>query len=352
VLDVVVGGGASLGSEGHFAKAVADLPEDWRVRAFAAKTPPRQSPGAVAMYPQANGRVHFEWRIVSGAGDISISRPQTLTGPASLPDSAVAAVATVLHPGAIWKKAQQKMMEHADGEQRLNKAKMFVRGWFPGHSMESIVGAFGPEAAAAILKGEDGDAPGLLAMARLTTSGKPVAHAFKDGLAAKAMILGALGQKDKKPVIVNVREETYGNASLVIIEAPDALRRMLGDWADDIGLTIAVADKWIIAGTTPSGVKRAIDTAADGGATLAKAMTDAGEKVPSEPVTQWGVVRPAAGADIVLAWAEKLLGRERVEQAEKMTNLAELMHLMKRVLWQSTDEPEVIRGTADVQAVE
>jgi len=352
VLDVLVGGGAALGMEGHFAKAVDELPKGWRVRAYAAKTPPRQSPGAVALYPQGDDRVHAEWRIVSGGGDVGPNQPVPLTGPACLPDSAVAAVTSCFHPKAIWEKVQQKLAERADGEERIRHAKMFVRGWFPGHPMEGIVGAFGPEAAGAILKGEDGGAPGLLGMARLTSTGRPVAHAFKDGLAAKAMIFGALGQKGEKPIVVNVREETYNNAPMLIVEAPEALTRMLGDWAKDVALTVAVTDSWLIIGTTPSGVKRTIDTAAGNGANLAGAMKAVGERVPTEPVTRWGVLRPAEGADIVLAWAEKLLGRERVEQAKRLTNVAELMDLVKRFLWQRIDEPEVIRGTADLQAVE
>jgi len=352
VLDVMVGGGAALGTEGHFARAVDGLPEGWRLRAYAAKTPPRQSPGAVALYPQGDDRVHAEWRIVSGAGEVGPNRPVALDGPACLPDSAVAAVTTCFHPQAIWEKVQQKMADRPDGQERLRKARMFVRGWFPGHPMEGILAGFGPEAAGALLKGEDGGAPGLVGMARLTPNGRPVAHAFKDGLGAKAMILGALGRKREKPVLVNVREETYHNASMLIIEAPEAMTKILGDWAKDMALTVAVAEEWLIVGTTPSGVKRTIDTAAGNGTSLADAMTDAGERVPAEPVTRWGVLRPAEGADIVLAWAEKLLGRERVEKAKRLTNLAELMDLVKRVLWQRIDEPEVIRGTADVQVVE
>ena len=351
VIDVAVGSGAALGNEGHFAKAVDGLPGGWRVRAYAAKTPPRKSPGAVALYPQGDDRVHAEWRIVSGAGEVGPNRPVPLHGPACLPDSAVAAVATCFHPEAIWEKVQAKLADRADGEERIRKAKMFVRGWFPGHPMEGILAGFGPEAAGALVKGEDGGAPGLVGMARLTATGRPVAHAFKDGLAAKAMIFGALGRKGEKPVVINVREETHGNASMVIIEAPEVLTKILGDWANDIGLTVAVADDWLIVGTTPSGVKRTIDTAAGNGASLADAMKAAGERVPTEPVTRWGVLRPAEGADIVLSWAEKLLGRQRVEQAERLTNVAELMDLVKQVLWQRTDEPEVIRGTADVQAV-
>jgi len=152
--------------------------------------------------------------------------------------------------------------------------------------------------------------------------------------------------------VVNVREETYNNASMLIVEAPEVLTKMLGNWAKDVALTVAVSDDWLIVGTTPSGVKRTIDTAAGNGPSLADTMKAAGERVPAEPVTRWGVLRPAEGADIVLAWGEKLLGRQRLEQAKRLTNLAELMDLVKRVLWQRTDEPEVIRGTADVQVVE
>jgi hypothetical protein len=35
-----------------------------------------------------------------------------------------------------------------------------------------------------------------------------------------------------------------------------------------------------------------------------------------------------------------------------VTNFAELLTLVKRFLWQRTDEPEVIRGTADIQAID
>ena len=352
VIDAAAGGAATLGTEGHFAKAVDELPAGWRVRAYAAKVPPRHTPGAVALYPRGNDRVHAEWRIVSGAGDVGPNRPVVLHGADCLPDSAVAAVTTCFHPKAIWEKVQQKLADRADGDEKIRHAKMMVRGWFPGHPMDSIVGAFGPEAAGALVKAEDGEAPGLVGMTRITETGRPVAHAFKDGLAAKAMIFGAFGQKREKPVVVNVREEEYGNASMVIVEAPEVLPKILGDWAKDVALTVAVADDWLIVGTTPSGVKRTIDTAAGKGKSLADAMKAVGERVPDEPVTRWGVVRPAEGADIVLAWAEKLLGRERVDEANRLTNLAELMDLVKRFLWQRTDEADVIRGTADLQVVE
>ncbi|KPK45465.1 MAG: hypothetical protein AMK72_11000 [Planctomycetes bacterium SM23_25] len=355
VLDVVVGGGGSLGAGGDFFKATEGLPAGWRARVYAAEAKPRQSPGAVAMYPQGDSRVHFEWQIVSGPEDISLTRPTVLTGPKALPETAVAAVASAFYPGAIWEKAQAKVADQPDGPEKIRKAEMFIRGWFPGHSMESITGGFGPEAAAALVKGDAGGAPGLVGLVRLKPSGVPVAHAFKNGLAAKAMILGALGQNQEDPekrINLNVREEAYGDASLLIIEAPQALEKVLGNWANDIGLTVAVTNDWLIVGTTPAGVKKTIDTAAGGGPSLAADLTQAGEKVPAEPATRWGVIQPASGADIVLAWAEKLAGKERVEKAKKAVNLAELMKLVKRMIWQRTDEPQVIRGTADIQAIE
>jgi len=355
VLDVVVGGSAPLGAQGDFRQATQGLPAGWRTRVYAAQAKPRMSPGAVAMYPEREGRVHFEWRIVSGPEDISLTRPTVLTGPKSLPETTVAAIASAFYPQAIWDKAQAMVADRADGPEKIRKAEMFVRGWFPGHSMESIVGGFGPEAAAALVKGDAAGAPGLVGLVRLKASGVPVAHAFKNGLAAKAMILGALGQNQQDPekrVNLNVREEAYGDASLLIIEAPQVLEKVLGDWAADIGLTVAVTNDWLIVGTTPAGVKKTIDRAAGNGTSLAADLTRAGEKVPAEPTTRWGVIRPASGADIVLAWAEKIAGTERIEKAKKAVNLAELMKLVKRMIWQRTDEPEVIRGTADIQAID
>ena len=355
VLDVVAGNGPSLGAQGEFRQATKGLRPGWRTRVYAAEAKPRRSPGALAMYPEGDSRVHFEWQIVGGPDDISLTHPTVLTGPQSLPETAVAAVATAFYPKAIWEKAQAKVADQPDGLEKIGKAEMFIRGWFPGHSMASITDGFGPEAAAALVKGDAGGAPGLVGMVRLTSTGGPVAQAFKNGLAAKAMILGALSQNQQDPekrVNLTVREEAYGDASLLIIEAPQVLEKVLGDWAKDIGLTVAVTNDWLILGTTPAGVKKTIDAASGNGASLAADLTQAGEEMPAEPATRWGVIRPASGADIVLAWAEKLAGKERVEKAKKAVNLAELMKLVTRMIWQRTDEPEVIRGTADIQAIE
>jgi hypothetical protein len=354
VLDVVAGDGAPLGAQGEVRQATEGLPNGWRTRVYAPESGPHRCPGAVAMYLESDSRIHFEWRLVGGSEDISLTRPTVLTGPKSLPETAVAAVASSFYPAAIWDKVQAKVADQEDGPQKIQKAQMFVRGWFPGHSMESIVGGFGPEAAAALVKGDAGGAPGLVGLVRLKAGGVPVANAFKNGLAAKAMILGALSQNQQDPekrISLNVREETHGEVSLLVIEAPEVLEKVLGDWAGDIGLTVAVTNDWLILGTTPEGVKKTIDAAA-GGANLAADLTRAGETMPAEPTTRWGVLRPASGADIVLAWAEKLAGKERIEKAKKAVNLAELMKLVKRILWQRTDEPELIRGTADIQAIE
>jgi hypothetical protein len=353
VLDVVVGGGASLGTEGHFQKAVDGLPAGWRVRAYAASAPPRHSPGAVAMYPQGEGRVHLEWRQVSGEGDISATAPVALTGPGILPESAVAAVSTALHTQAIWDKVKAKLQTQADGEAKLRKADLFIRGWFPGQSLENVLAAFGPEASAAVLKGDNGAAPGVLIAVKLTAGGGPAATAFKDGLAAKAMILSALSQnKDKGPQI-SIREEVYGAAQLLVIEATgDGLQKILGEWAKDIGLTVAVNDAWLIVGTTPASVKATLDTIAGDGKSLAASLTAAGEKVPAEPVTNWGVVQPVGASEIILKAAEMLAGKARVEEARKAANLAELLTLVKRIVWQRTDEPTVIRGQTDIQAID
>jgi len=218
--------------------------------------------------------------------------------------------------------------------------------------MEGVLAAFGPEAAAAVLKGESGGAPGLLGMVKLTAGGGPVAKAFKDGLASKAMLLAALSQNNEKGPKLNVREEAYGQAQLLIVEAPEALEKLLGEWAKDIGLTVAVTDQWLIVGTTPAGVKATLDVAAGKGNSLAAGLAKDGEMVPTAKVTRWGVIAPASGADIVLSIAEKLAGKERVDQARKATNLAELLKLVKYFLWQRTDAADVVSGTADIQAID
>ncbi|MGB2755847.1 MAG: hypothetical protein WBE00_12185, partial [Phycisphaerae bacterium] len=208
------------------------------------------------------------------------------------------------------------------------------------------------EAAIAITKSESDKAPALLGLVRLTASGRAVAQAFKDGLAAKAMILAAFTEKREGAPKIDVQEEPYGGASILVIKAPGFLKNVLGDAADNIAISVAVTDTWLVAGTTTASVKKSLDAMAGGGESLAAEMQKAGDPVPSEPVTRWGVLRPAQGADVLLDWAERLAGRERIEQAKKMINLAEVMRLVERFTWQRTDETTVIRGRADVQAIE
>jgi hypothetical protein len=350
VLDTILGG-ASLGAD--IAAATSELPAGWRTLAYAAQVPPSKAPGVLAMYPEASGHIHFEWRIAGGEPFFALNQPAVLTSPAVIPDTAVAAVATVFYPKAAWDLASAKAQETGN-EEKLKRGEMFIRGWFPGHTMDSITNAFGPEAGVAILKGDDGGAPSLLGLVKITANGKPAAQAFKDGLASKAMILSALTEKKEGAPRLNVREETTdGGVALLIVEAPGFLEKVLGDWAKDIALTVAVTDNWLMVGTSVSGVKAALANAAGNGASLAAAVAKDGEKVPTdEAVTRWGVIEPASGADIVLGWAERLAGKERVDRARKLMNLAELMKLVKRFSWQRTDSADAVRGRADVQAIE
>jgi len=351
VLDVIVGGGgAALGIEGHFKEAVDKLSPGWRIRAYAAEVPPRKSPGAVAMYPSASA-MHFEWRIVSGQGDISMTAPVVLTAPAALPPTAVAAFASSFHPAAIWNTVKAKAAEQGEAAlEKLRRGEMFIRGWFPGQTMEQIVGAFGPEAAMALLKDDAGGPPAILSMTRIADNGA-AAHSFKDGLAAKAMLLSALSEQNANAPKLNVREEAYNGANLLIIEAPGVLEKMAGDWAKDIALTVAVTDKWLIVGTTPAGVRATIDAASGGPSLAASLAADAKDAIPTKAATRWGIVQPASGADIVLSIVEKFAGKATVDQVKKLTNLAEVMKLVKRFVWTRVDEPTVIRGQADVQAI-
>jgi len=353
VIDAITASAPSLGTEGHFKEAVDKLPAGWRIRAYAAETPPRKTPGAVALYTDGGSRLHVEWRIVSGAGDISMTDPVVLTAPSVLPDTAVAAVASSFHPAAIWNTVKAKAAEQGEAAlEKLRRGEMFIRGWFPGQTMNTITAAFGPEAALAILKGNDGAAPSLLGMTKLTDGGLPVARSFKDGLAAKAMLLAVMSESSAQALKLNVREETYNNAQLLIIEAPGLLEKIAGDWAKDIALTVAVTNNWLIIGTAPAGVRATLDTAADGKGSLAASLTAAGEKVPTTPATRWGVVQPASGADILLSMIEKFAGKATVDQVRKLTNLAEVMKLVKRFLWTRVDETTAISGQADIQGID
>lgn len=187
---------------------------------------------------------------------------------------------------------------------------------------------------------------------RLAGNGKAVAEAFKEGLAAKAMLLAVAMQGQDNAPKVNVREEGYHDVPLLVIEAAGpVLEKVLGAWAKDIALSVAVTNDWLVIGTTPSGVKQTLDTMGGRGKSLATALKEAGETVPTEPATRWGVLLPQGAAEIVLGAAEVLAGKERVEAAKKAMNLAELMNLVKYAGFTRTDEPTMIRGRADVQGI-
>jgi len=351
VLDTIPG--ESLGATDNFRSATEGLLPGWRIRAYAADVKPHKTPGAVAMAPQGDGHLHLEWRMLGGDPELlAINEPTVLTSPSALPASTVAAVATAFHPAAIWEKVKAKLAQDAaGGAEKLARAEMFLRGWFPGKKTDEILGAFGPEAALSLQKAEAGGAPGIVGLVKLTGTGKAVAQCLKDGLAAKAMILAAMRDPEKTDgPRLNVREETVGSTPLLIVEAPGLIEKVLGDWAKDIALTIAVTNNWLVVGTSVSGVKASVQTATgDGSATLAASLK--AEDVPAGAVTRWGTVRPAEGSEIVLGLAEQFAGKDRVEQAKKLTNLAELLNLIERITWQSTENPELVTGSADLQAV-
>lgn len=353
VLDVIASGGGSLGSEAAFKAAAGGLPAGWSVRAYAAKVPPRKGPGAVAVYPQEAGAVHIEWHLTGEDTLAGVGNPVVLTSPAALPDSTVAAVATALHPAELYTFLKAKAAEKGAAD-KVRQAEMFLLGLFPGQSIEAVLAGFGPEAGLGLVKSDGDGAPGLLGLVRLTATGGPVAKAFKDGLAAKAMILAALAQgrqdEGKPKFNLDVHEETYGDTRILTIKAPAALAIALGDWADDVALTVAVTDDWLMVGTTLASVKASLDAAVGKRASLVGALAKDGVRVPVAPATRWGVIEPARGSDIVFDVAEKVAGKERVEQARKLTNLAELLKLVKRIVWQRVDDAEAIHGSADVEA--
>jgi hypothetical protein len=343
VLDVAVGGGASLQADSRFVAVTADLPPDWSVRAYAAETKPAGRPGAAAFYGGEGGRLHAEWRILSTAADLAATAPARLTGPAVLPASAVAAVGTAFHPEALWDLAKAKAAAEEDGPARLHRAEKMIRAWFPGESLEAILGAFGPEAALALVRPEssaaEGAPPGLVGLVRVRDGREDVAHSFRKGLEAKALLLAALAD-EKKPGI-EVRNEAYGDTSVLVIEAPEALMKgVLGDLAKGSALTVAVHRGWLVVGTAPGAVKAVLGALAGGAA-----------GAPADPLTRWGTLRPAGGADLLLRAAEQLAGREKLKEADRLVNLAELMDLVLHLTWRRTDGPDLIRGAADLQVV-
>jgi hypothetical protein len=197
-----------------------------------------------------------------------------------------------------------------------------------------------------------GSAPGAIVAIRLAENGKAMADTFKTGLAAKAMLIGSLTANNPDAPQVTVTEEAYGDAQLLVIEAPKFMDKFLGDWAKGAAITVAVTNDWLIVGTTPSGVKRTLDTIAGKAKSLGAVLTEAGETVPTKPATRWGVILPQGASDILVGWAEKLAGKQGAEKIKKMTDLAEAMKLLKYVGFLRTDTETAIHGQADVQAIQ
>ncbi len=346
VIDCIVGEDSSLLADDLFAAAVFELPPEWRIRAYAPDFRPHRRPGAAALYPEDGGRVHLEWRLLSGREDPGPRSPVALAGPDLLPAETVAGVAAAFHPTLLWEEARARAAADPQVAEKLPRLETFILGWFPGHTMDTITRAFGPEAALGLV---DGQPPAMVAMVRIADGGEPVARAFKDGLAAKARLIAAFTEKREDLPRINVIEEAVGNASLLIVEGSGAiLAKPLGRWADGTDLTVALADGWLIVGTAPAAVRQILDGRGGFGAVMA----EAGDAPPAEPATAWGAVRPAGGTELVLEWAEKLAGAEKLDQATRLVGLSELMGLVDHFTWQRTDTPNIIRGRADVKTIE
>lgn len=244
-------------------------------------------------------------------------------------------------------KAKAAAGENADAQ--MQQAEGFMQLWFPEQPAEAVLKGVGPEAAVALVKGEAGGPPALVAVVKLAPGGRPVAEAFKKGLAAKVRFMAALAKpKAGDPPNLAVREEAYGDATLLVVEAPALLQNALGDWAKDVALTVGVTDEWFVAGTSPAAVKQTLDTAAGKVPGFAAALKAAGVAVPAKAVTRWGIVLPAGGADVVLSFAERMAGKERTDEAQKLANLAELLKLVKQFSWQRIDADQVVTGQADL----
>jgi len=350
VLDVILGGAPALAADGDFKAAADGLPAGWRVRTYGDKVPPRKGPGAAALYPNGKDCIHFEWQLVGGESTYAISAPVDMQAPKILPADSVAAVSAAAHLTALWDFAKKKMTGEK-GEQKLRQIEMFWRGMIPGQTMDQIAAGFGPEACAALVKGEgDNAAPGAIIAIRLAENGKAIADGFRQGLAAKAMLIAAMTANNPDAPQITVKEEAYDQAQLLVVEAPKLIDKFLGDWAKDAAVTVAVTKDWLIIGTTPSGVKRTLDTMAGKVKSLGDVLTDAGQAVPTKPATRWGVILPQGVSDILMGWAEKLAGTQGAEKLKKMTNLAEVIKLLKYVGFVRTDTEAAIHGQADIQA--
>jgi hypothetical protein len=351
VLDTATGRTPALAAQDAYKSALADLPKDWRVRAWAAEAPSTGQPGAATLTMTAGG-LHVEWRSQTvGVLGAAANQPAVLTGLKVLPDHALGAIVTVYRPAELWVAAAPA--KSGDNAVPMLRNEQFIRGWFPGQTMEAITAAFGPEAAAAVIPADaPGAAPGMVALLRITPAGAPVAKSLRDGLEAKAMLLASMAarSKEKSAPRISVRTETYGPAEMVIVEAPEALQKLLGNWATGSGLVVAVTDEWLIGGTSEAAVKAVVDTIAGKRPNLAAALQKAGASLPTGQVTRWGMLEPSRGANLLLDMATQFADRAQVDRLTKAANLAEIMRLVRRVTWQRIDGPTATRGSLDILA--
>lgn len=346
VLDVVVGDATSLAEEGLFAAAVGDLPAGWRVRAWSVEAKPYGQPAAAALYPGEYGLLRMEWRLTGAPPEPMVSEPVLLQTPALLPPNTVVALATAFHAEAGWAVARDRADELPQAQKGVRWIEKAVRFWFPDQSVESVAAAFGPEAALALLRNPEEGPPTLVGMVAIRDGGRPVADAFRSGLRQKAMGLALLTEGHEDAPKIDVYEEVVGEGRMLVVEGSGVLlRKAAGDWADEMALTVGVTDEWLIVGTAPAAVRTILERAA------APVLVEGIGGAPLEPVTRWGYLAPSEGSDTVLKLATRMAGREQIEKADKMINLAEIMTLVQRMSWVRMDAPGMVRGRAEIQAI-
>ncbi len=349
VLDVVAGEAPSLADQNAFGEAVGDLPTGWRVRAWTVEGQPYGAPAAGALYPDRDGRLYAEWRLTGAPVEPIVNAPVALRSPGLLPPNTVVAVATALHAEDGWTVAKDRaaaVPEMPRAKKGVRWIEGAVRLWFPEQSVEEVAAAFGPEAGLALLRNPEEGPPTLVGMVALREGGRPVADAFRSSLRRKAMGLALLTEGHPDAPKLDVYEEAVGQARMLVVEGSGVLlKKALGDWADEVALTVAVTDEWLIVGTAPSGVRAILERAE--GLVVASALGPA----PVDAVTRWGYVAPSEGSDTVLKLASRMAGRDQLEKADRMLNLAELMTLVQGLTWARTDGAGVVRGRAEVQAI-
>ncbi len=347
VLDTLAGAGPALASEAAFAEAVGELPAGWRVRAWTTDAKPYGLPGAAALYKAPGGTLRLLWQ--SDRGDAPAPPAVNLLTPAWLPPEALAAAAVAVDGQALWQQFLARAGATEGGEVRIRKVERLLQAFFPGYRVADVAAAFGPEAAVALTPGVGDGRPALVAVVALREGGRPVAEAFRSGLVAKAMLLGALTAEKEGGPVIDVAQETVAGCPVTTIRGSlEKLPGPLAVWAAESGITMGVTDGALVVGTSPESVRAAVAAAVEGTGGLAAALASESVVVPNLPAAGWGVLEPARGADAILALAGRFIEHGPLEASDKLLDLSEVLRLVERITWRRTDGPVYMRGEAEI----